>query len=405
MLGLLPSLGLVFLSGLALAQLSEKLKLPALVGYLFSGMLLGQWGFALLGQDLLGISGELRQLALVIILLKAGFTLAVEPLKQVGKPAVFLSFVPACCEILACTAIAPLFFPLSYKESALLGTVLAAVSPAVIVPRMINFLEKGLGKIHQAPTLVLAAASLDDIFVIVLFSSVLKFVEEGDFSMDLLLQLPFSLVSGVILGYLLGKSTEKLRFFQNASSSQRLIFLLGLSFFLLYLEEIFTISALLAIMVLGLSTSFPTKQEKETLSQDLASLWKGAEILLFTLVGAEVNPRFALSAGLWGILLLCCGLLARSLGVYFSCSGFPQKIRQFVIISYLPKATVQAGIGGIPFALGLDCGELVLTLAVLSILTTAPLGAFLIDRVGESLLREGDTEERRAHDEIKRERF
>lgn len=380
---LLASLGILFLIGLLLGKCAEKLGLPPLVGYLFTGIFLSP----LLGEELRQISPSLRKIALVMILLKAGLTLAVDRLKKVGRPAVLLSFLPALCEILACTLIAPLLFPLNTLEAMLLGTVLAAVSPAVVVPRMVSFMERGLGRKRQVPELVLAGASLDDVFVMVLFTCCLDMVAEGVFSWISLLNLPISVVLGLGVGCLLGKTLSKWKFFLNLATEAQILFLLGCSFLLVSLEEHLPFSGLLAVMTLALNLKIG---EKKHLSDGFTSLWKGAEVMLFALVGAEVAVEYALQAGVMAVVLVIFGLIFRSFGSYFATFGteLTGNERKFVVISYLPKATVQAGIGGIPLAMGLDCGELLLTLSVLAILLTAPFGAWLMDRYGAKLLEE-----------------
>lgn len=386
-LAFLPSLGLIFLLGLVLGAVAERVSLPPLVGYLVGGILLGESGFAFLSPDLLAISGELREIALVMILIKAGLTLQWDRLKTVGKPAIFLAFLPATLEILSCMVIAPLFFPLSTLEAALVGAVLAAVSPAVVVPRMVGFLERGMGGKGKAPEIVLAGASLDDVFVIVLFTSLLSLVEGATFSLATLLELPLSIGFAVVIGVLLGKFLSKWRFFQDSGQEAKILLLLGISFGLLGLEQVVPLSALLTIMIFAMCLEQDSK-----LSGDFTSLWKGAELLLFSLVGAEVAVGHALSAGGMTLVVLVIGLFFRGIGVYCATAvgGLSPKEKLFVTISYLPKATVQAGIGGIPLAMGLACGELVLTFAVVAIFATAPLGAWLIDRYGAALLTEDD---------------
>lgn len=384
-MALIPSLGLIFLSGLFLGKCAEKLGFPSLVGMILAGMLLAMGGESLLGEEITLISSELRKIALIMILLKAGLTLKWERLQTVGKPAFLMSFLPATMEILACILLAPKLFSLTLLESALLGSVLAAVSPAVVVPRMVSFMDRGIGEGKNMPELILAGASLDDVFVMVLFSAFLSLVEGGVFSASVLLEIPLSMVTGLGLGVFSGKLLSKLSFFQGCTLEQQIILLFGLSCGFFGLETLLPVSGLLAVMALGLSLEF---QKKMLVADGFTSLWKAAEVLLFVLVGAEVDIRHGFTVGISGLLLLLCSLLFRCVGVYFATSS-PQlgkNERRFAMISYLPKATVQAGIGGIPFAMGLPCGELILTMAVLAILCTAPVGAFLIDRYGETLL-------------------
>lgn len=387
-LDLLSALGLVFLVGLSLGKLAQCLHLPPLLGYLLGGMLLGQSGFQLLAEPLGELSPILRQIALLMILLKAGLSLSWDSLKTVGRPALLLSFCPASFEMFSCLLFAPLLFGLSLWESALLGTVLAAVSPAVVVPRMAAYVEAGVGKEHKAPEMVLAGASLDDVLVIFLFSTLVSMDSTASPTWAELLQLPLSLVCSILLGLLLGKGLSKLCGWLKAHGGGEdcVLLLLGLSFLLLGAEESLPLSALLTVMVLGMV--FEKGSLSQELSQKFSSLWKGAELLLFVLVGGEVLLHYAWEAGLSGLLLLSLGLLSRCVGVWLATCGtaLSKAERGFVMLSYLPKATVQAGIGGIPLAMGLDCGALVLTLAVLSIVVTAPVGAICLDRYGASLL-------------------
>lgn len=386
-LGLIPSLGLIFLVGLWFGKMSEWVGLPSLVGLIFGGILLGKSGFDLLGGEIGGISSELRQIALVLILLKAGLTLQWERLRKVGRSAFFLAFMPASFEILASVIFAPIFFGFTMLEGALLGAVLSAVSPAVVVPRMTSFMERGMGKERAVPEIVLAGASLDDVFVVVLFSSFLSMVSGGDFSVGLLAEIPCSIIFGILVGVLCGKLLSKGEWFLKSGLEQQILCLFGLSCVFFGLEELFFFSPLLAVMALGLSLDMG---DKSKLASGFTSLWKGAEVLLFVLVGAEVDVLLALDLGLIGVVLLVIGLGFRSFGVCLATFGskLRKKEQVFVWMSYLPKATVQAGIGGIPLAMGLSCGEVILTMAVLAILLTAPLGAYLIDRFGSVLLED-----------------
>lgn len=378
---LISSFALVILLGLGCGRLMEGVKLPSLLGYLGCGLLLGRSGFDLLGAELLALSPDLRQIALILILLKAGFSLSFASLKKVGRPVLLLSFLPASLEILSCVLLSPLLFSISWEEGFLMGTILSAVSPAVVVPRMVAYLEKDKNSVP--PAMVLAGASLDDIFVVVLFGSALALVTGGESPVMLLGQLPLMVVFSGVVGWILGGIIAKWQGFYRLGGEQRILLLLGLSFALVGLEEVLPLSPLLCILILALRL-----QEDEKMSADLQSLWKGAELFLFVLLAAEVEISYALTAGGAGLILLVIGLFWRNFGVKLAlcASGLGKKEKQFVSLSYLPKATVQAGIGGVPLALGLDCGILVLTMAVLSILVTAPLGACLLDRYGEKLL-------------------
>lgn len=383
-MALLPSLGMIFLLGLLLGKASEKMGLPPLVGMMLAGVLLGDSVFGLLGEEIKGISPELRQMALILILLKAGLTLQWDRLKTVGRSAFLLSFLPATCEILACTFLAPLIFPVTTMEAALMGCVLAAVSPAVVVPRMVSYMERGIGRESKMPETVLAGASLDDVLVMVLFSAMLSLVQQGSFATSTLMEIPLSILLGVGCGGLCGKmlSTKQ---FDHLVKEHQIVTLFAVSCGFYGLEHYLPLSPLLAVMTLGLTLHLP---DKVPLANGVTSLWKGAEILLFVLVGSQVSIEASGEFGLMAVVLLLFGLICRSVGVILATSGgkITKKQRLFAVISYLPKATVQAGIGAIPLAMGLSCGELILTVAVLAILITAPLGAFLIDRFGESLL-------------------
>ncbi len=384
----LSSFGLLFFLGLLLGKIAEWMKLPKLVGYLCTGFLLGESGFQILDETARTISPDLRKIALVMILLRAGLSLSWDRLKKVGRPAILLSFCPALLEIFSCILLAPLFFGISYLEAGILGTILAAVSPAVVVPRMTNFIEKGVGEKSQSPEIVLAGASLDDVFVITLFTVLLSLAMGDGFSFSVLFSVPISLVSAVLVGVFFGKYLLQQEFLRKLSSSEWVVLLLGISLLLLELEEFLPFSALLSVLIMAMT--LPKTEKTQQLSQAFSSLWVGAELLLFSLVGAEVALVYLWDLGIFAVILLFTGLVLRSFGVFIALIGtkLEKNYKIFVAISYLPKATVQAGIGGIPLALGLASGELMLSLAVFSIVATAPLGAFFIDKFGENLLKD-----------------
>lgn len=386
----LPSIGAVLLLGFLLGEAARLCKLPPLIGMIFSGILLGDSFLGILGEDFLSLSGDLRKIALILILLKAGLTLQWDRLKSIGTPAFLLAFLPATLEIIGCTLFAPLLFPISSAEALLLGTVLAAVSPAVVVPRMVKFMEQGIGKHGRMPEIILAGASLDDVFVMVLFSSALSLVEVGTLQFSDLLLIPFSILSGLALGVITGFLLSRGSWFQTLPLEGQMIPLFGISCGFFGLEHLFPFSPLLAVMALGLSLQLSSKQ---ALAQGFTSLWKGGEVILFVSVGGVLHLPSALALGLTPLLLLFIGLVFRSVGTFLSTLSKTKAQQRFAILSYLPKATVQAGIGGIPLAMGLDCGQLILTVAVLAILVTAPLGAWLIDRFGESCLNETNLKE------------
>lgn len=389
---MLLSIALIFLFGLSLGGIFHRFRLPPLLGMLLTGMILGPYCLDLLDGELLAISPQLRKIALLIILTRAGLNLNISALKQVGRSAVLMCFVPACLEILAMIVFAPMLLGVSTLEAAIMGSVVAAVSPAVIVPKMLKLSEEGYGKKHAIPQMIMAGASVDDVFVIVLFTSFTTLAQGGDFSPLSLLRVPtsilFGVAGGIICGLLLGLFFRKI----HLRDSAKVLVLLSLAFVLTAIEEAVTgavgFSGLLAIMAVAttLQTSAPLVVPR--LSVKYAQLWVGAEVLLFALVGATVNLKYALLFGSATLLLLVFALIARMLGVYLATTGSPltKKERIFSMIAYCPKATVQAAIGGIPLSMGLPSGELVLAVAVLSIIITAPLGAFAIDISYKKLL-------------------
>lgn len=395
---MLTSLALIFLVGMGLGWLSGRLRLPALVGMIFTGMLLGPYALDLLDGSLLSISADLRQLALVIILTRAGLSLDLGDLKRAGRPAVLLCFVPACFEIAGTVLLAPPLLGVSYLEAAIIGSVIAAVSPAVIVPRMLRLMEEGYGQNHCIPQMILAGASVDDVFVIVLFTAFTSLALGGSFSAWSLLSVPVSILTGVVAGCAVGLGL--VWFFQRVHirDSAKILIILSISFLLLELEDqlegILPLSGLLAIMALGLTINQRYPVLSARLSQKYNKLWVAAEVLLFVLVGATVDLAYVWKAGAAALLVLAGALVVRMLGVAFCMTGtaFSKKERLFCMIAYTPKATVQAAIGGLPLAMGLACGQLTLTVAVLAILVTAPLGAFAIDSCYQRLLQPSTSE-------------
>lgn len=382
---MLQSLALIFLSGILLGVICKKLHLPALVGMILAGILLSPHMLNLLDAKILSISAELRRIALVIILTRAGLALAFDDLKQVGRPAILLCFLPACFEILGCVLLAPLIFGISVLEAAIIGSVIAAVSPAVVVPRMLRLIETRYGVQAGIPQMIMAAASVDDVFAIVLFTAFTGLADGSAFSPLRLLDIPISILLGIGLGAGVGLLLHLLFSHTKLSLQLKVLVLLSVSFLLLCLEDWLTgmipFASLLAVMTASAMLYRKNQAEAAALSQAFSALWSGAEILLFVLVGATVDLRFAIAAGLGALLLLVGSLLFRCLGVLCSVTHTPlkRKERLFCLFAYLPKATVQAAIGGIPLAMGLPCGQLVLTVAVLAILITAPIGAACID--------------------------
>lgn len=395
---MLTSLALIFLAGLAAASICQRLRLPRIIGMLATGILLGPYVLNALDSSILGISSQLRQMALVIILIKAGLSLDIGDLKEVGRPAVFMSFLPAIFEILAFVLLAPKLLGVTLLEAAIMGAVLGAVSPAVVVPKMVQLMETGYGTDKGIPQLILAGASLDDVFVIVLFSTFVGMAQGGGVSAMDFAGIPVSIVLGIaggaLTGFLLSLFFEaryaKEHYVRN---SIKVIIVLGISFLLVsletWLEGILPFSGLLAVMsmacVLQLkSETFVTRR----LAEKFGKLWIAAEVILFVLVGAAVDIRYTLGAGPVAVLMILIALAFRSIGVLLCMPGtkLNWKERLFCVIAYLPKATVQAAIGSVPLSLGLPCGRLVLSVAVLSILITAPLGAFGMDITYKRLL-------------------
>ncbi|MCI6150109.1 MAG: cation:proton antiporter [Flintibacter sp.] len=390
---MLTSLGLVLLLGMALGALAKRLKLPSLVGMLIAGMILGPYALNLLSDSLLNISADLRQLALIIILTRAGLSLDVEALKRVGRPAILMCFVPACFEILGMTLLAPALLGVSTLDAAIMGAVVGAVSPAVIVPRMIRLSEEGWGVDRGIPQLILAGASVDDVFVIVMFTAFTGLASGGTgLTAGAVLSIPASILTGVAAGLLLGWLLAQWFRRVHMRDSVKVVILLSLAFLLVAaedaLEGIFPFSGLLAVMGAGVGLQRWRSVVAQRLSLKFSKLWVAAEVALFVLVGAAVDLRYALSAGIMAILAVLGALCFRAVGVLVCVSGahFSPKEKLFCVLSYLPKATVQAAIGGVPLAMGLGCGQIVLTVAVIAILVTAPLGALAIDRSYPKLL-------------------
>lgn len=390
---MLTSLGLVLLLGMALGALAKRLGLPSLVGMLIAGMVLGPYALNLLSDSLLDISADLRQLALIIILTRAGLSLDVEALKRVGRPAVLMCFVPACFEIVGMTLLAPRLLGVSTLDAAIMGAVVGAVSPAVIVPRMIRLSEEGWGVDRGIPQLILAGASVDDVFVIVMFTAFTGLASGGTgLTVGAVLGVPASILTGVVAGLALGWLLAQWFRRVHMRDSVKVVILLSLAFLLVAaedaLEGIFPFSGLLAVMGAGVGLQKWRTVVAQRLSLKFSKLWVAAEVALFVLVGAAVDLRYAWSAGVLAVLAVLGALCFRAVGVLVCVTGahFSGKEKLFCVLGYLPKATVQAAIGGVPLAMGLGCGQIVLTVAVIAILVTAPLGALAIDRSFSKLL-------------------
>lgn len=395
---MLTSLALVFLLGLAAAALCSRLGLPRIIGMLLTGILIGPYVLNWLDDSILSISSELRQMALIIILIKAGLSLDLSDLKKVGRPAVMMACVPASCEILAFFLLAPHILGINRIEAAVMGAVLGAVSPAVVVPRMVQLMEEKRGTGQGIPQMILAGASCDDIYVIVLFSTFVGMAQGGSANMMDFVNIPVSIVLGVALGAAVGLLLHLFletayRHGRYVRNSTKVILILGLSFLLMavetWLKGIVSVSGLLAVMSMAcvLKIKSPKKVTKR-LSAKFGKLWIAAEAILFVLVGAAVDIRCAVQAGAAAVLMIALALVFRAVGVSICMlgTGLNRKERLFCVIAYLPKATVQAAIGSVPLSMGLPCGQLVLSVAVLAILITAPLGAIGIDRTAGRLL-------------------
>ncbi len=397
---MLTSLAYIFLVGLSLAEIFKKLHLPRIVGMLLGGVLLGPYLLDLLDPSILGISEELRSMALIIILIKAGLALNLTDLKKIGRPAVLLSFLPAVFEIAGCVLFAPVLLGVNLAEAALLGAVLGAVSPAVVVPKMVELIEAKRGTKKAVPQLILAGASLDDVFVILLFSTFLGLVQGKSASVLDFAAVPFSIVLGVLLGAATGCALAAVfellhQRGRSMRGSVKVIVVLATAFLLTaaedWLKPVLPVSGLLAVMSMAIAVQARCRTEvSKTLSEKFGKLWLAAELLLFVLVGAAVDIRYTLHAGAAAVALILLALVFRSAGVLLSLirSELNWKERIFCVIAYLPKATVQAAIGGTALSLGLPCGRLVLSVAVLSILLTAPLGALGMDLSAGRLLQD-----------------
>lgn len=389
---MLNSLAFIFVLALALGYICRLIKLPALIGMLVTGVLLGSHGLNLIDASILNISIELRQIALVVILLRAGLSLNVRELRQVGRPAMLICFVPALFEIAGVMFIAPLLLGVSLLEAALMGSVVAAVSPAVIVPKMIGLMEQGYGARKSIPQMIMAGGSVDDVFVIVIFTSLMTLMGGGEVSAASFGQIPLSIVSGLALGVVVGWGLNLYFKRFHMRDSVKLLLLLSFSFLFLGVEQwakgVLPLSGLLAVMAMGATI----KQKYELLARRISpkfnKLWVGAEIMLFVLVGATVDLGYAASAGFAAVGVIVVALLFRMVGVFVSMfkTQLNVKERIFCMIAYTPKATVQAAIGSLPLAAGFGCGDMILTVAVLAILITAPLGAFGIDVSYKKLL-------------------
>lgn len=380
---MLQSLALILLLGLITSKLLEKIKIPGLVGMIISGILISSF----MDIKIINISSELRQIALVVILTRSGLSLNFKILKNVGRPSIFLCFLPATFEMIACTIIAPCIFKISYLESALLGSVLAAVSPAVVSPRMIKMIENRIGTKKGIPEMILAGASVDDVYVIVFFSVFLSLLTKNTLTYIKFIQLPISIFLGIVFGVILGKILMYIFKKIEMTNITKTIVLISISFLSLKLQDFLPVAVLLSIMVIGMYINAKDADMSKQLSSVYSNLWNVFEILLFVLVGISLKLEYIKTNAILAIVLLMLILIFRVLAVYISVSKtkliFKEKL--FCMLSYIPKATVQAAIGGVPLAMGVKSGELILTISVIAILFTAPIGAFCIDNTQQWL--------------------
>ncbi len=389
---MLFSLALILIIGFTLSGILNRLRLPGILGMLVTGVILGPFVLNLISPDILNISKDLRQIALIVILSRAGLSLDVKDLKKVGRPAILMCFVPATFELVAITLLAPILFKVSYIEAAIMGTVLAAVSPAVVVPRMLKVMEGGYGKEKSIPQLILAGASVDDVYVIVLFTAFMGMYQGKGFSVLSLAAVPISIVVGLAIGILSGLLLVFLFKKLHIRDTVKILIILSVSFlFVTFESEVkayVPMSGLLAVMALGGTILKKYEILAKRLSNKFSKVWVGAEILLFVLVGAAVDIRGVSDAGLMAVILILSALIFRICGVYICLikTKLSNKEKLFCAIAYLPKATVQAAIGSIPLSAGVLAGNTILTVAVLAILITAPIGAIGIDRTYKKLL-------------------
>ena len=390
---MLTSIALILLSGLFFSFIFTKMKLPGLLGMILVGIALGPHAMNLIDTSILNISADLRQIALVIILTRAGLSLNITDLKKIGRPAVLMCFVPALVEMVGTIIFAPMLLGITYLEAAIMGSVIAAVSPAVVVPRMIKLIDEGYGKDKSIPQLILAGASVDDVFVIVVFTVLTAFASTGEITGTSFLQIPLSIILGFLLGVIVGLCLVSFFRKVHIRDSVKVMIILSISFLLLELENrlegIIPVSGLLAIMSMGITLNQKYDVLSKRISIKYNKLWLCAEVFLFVLVGIAVDIKYAFAAGAASVVVVMLALVFRMTGVFLSLvkTDLNKKERLFCMLSYTPKATVQAAIGAIPLAMGLDCGSIVLTVAVISILITAPFGAICIDKLYKSMLK------------------
>lgn len=389
---MLLSIALILIVGMSMGWICKKVKLPGLLGMLITGIVLGPYVLNLLDESILGISAELRKIALIIILTRAGLGLDLSGLKNIGRPAVLMCFVPASFEMIGMILLAPKIMGMTVLEAAIMGAVLAAVSPAVVVPRMVRLMDEGYGTEKGIPQLILAGASVDDVYVIVLFSTFTGMMQGKGASFVSFINIPVSIFLGIAIGFVIGAGLAFYFAKVHIRDTQKVLIILSISFMLVVAEDSLatpiTFSALIAVMFIGIGLRKKRENVAERLSVKYGKLWVAAEVFLFVLVGATVNIQYLGNVGIKALVVIIGALIFRMMGVFICLikTNLKWRERLFTMMAYTPKATVQAAIGGIPLALGFDCGNTVLTVAVLAIVLTAPLGAFAIDFSYKKLL-------------------
>ena len=390
---MLASLSIIFLFGMFMGWIFKNLRLPPLIGMIIAGIIVGPYSLNILSETMLNISADLRKIALIIILSRAGLSLDLDHLKKVGRPALIMCFVPAAFEMAACTIISHFVLNLSYIDSAIVGAVIAAVSPAVVVPRMIKLIDGKYGSKRGIPQMIMAGASADDVFVIVMFTAFVSLSQGGNISALSFIKIPISIFLGIAIGVVFGIILCRLFSAVSVGASSKVIIYLGLSLFLTsaetYLENIIPFASLLSVMACGAIIYRLNPNDAKDMSSKFSELWVGAEILLFVLLGSVVDIKYAVASGMAVISVIILSLIFRMLGVQ-TClikTSLNRKERLFTSLSYIPKATVQAAIGSVPLSMGLSCGKTVLTVAVTAIILTAPIGAILIDKTYKVLLK------------------
>ena len=389
---MLMSLCVIMLSGLLLGWICKKIRFPSLFGMIIAGIIIGPYALNLIDQSVLDVSSDIRRIALIVILIRAGLKLDLSDLKKVGRPAVLMCFVPACFEIVGMVVLAPILLNISFLDAAIMGAVIGAVSPAVIVPRMIKLIDEGYGTDKGIPQMILAGASVDDVFVIVMFTTFTGLAQGGEVSILRFLNIPVSIVTGIMVGLIAGFLFVKWFSKINIRATVKAIIVLSVSFALWAFEDSFKMvpfASLIAIMAIGIGIKKWGSHYAKELSGKYDKMWAVAEIFLFVLVGASVAIDSAVSAGVSAIILVLGVLVFRMVGVFVCILGtkLSMKEKLFCMIAYTPKATVQAAIGGLPLAMGLPCGQMVLTVSVIAILLTAPLGAFGIELTYQKFLK------------------